>query len=190
MADAEKKEEGKEGAADTAASETSSEGSSSKLGLILGALALVVVSAGAPTTFFLLREKKVAESELSPDAASEQSEELQLEGLDDEELINEDEERLGAILPLETFLINLSGGQYLRVQLQLEFVGAAVPAPFVRMQVPIRDGLISLMSAKTASDIAEPQGRDALKRQIKDLINEVMKREEVKRVFFTQFVVQ
>lgn len=178
-----------EGAAPAAAAESS--GGKSKLMLILGAIALVLVSAGAPTTFFILREKKrAALEELSSDAAHPDAEALTPEGQDDEDQIGDDEERLGAILPLDTFLINLEGGSYLRAQVQLEFVGTTVPASFIRNQVVIRDGLISLMSRKKAEELGTYKGRDGMKSDIKDLINEILKREEVKRVFFTQFVIQ
>ena len=163
---------------------------SSKLMIILGAIGLVLISAGAPTTFFILKEKNhSATEELSADAAV-QGEPPVAEGHDDEEQIGEDEERLGAILPLETFLINLDGGRYLRAQVQLEFVGMNVPSVFVRNQVVIRDGLISLMSRKKSEELGLAKGRDTMKTEIKDLINEIVKREEVKRVFFTQFVIQ
>ncbi len=179
--------EEKDGAAEAA---PESSGGKSNLMLILGAVALVAVSAGAPTTFFILKEKKrAALEELAVNAANGADGQL-AEGYDDEEQIGDDEERLGAILPLDTFLINLDGGQYLRAQLQLEFVATSVPSPFIRNQVVIRDGLISLMSRKKAETLGTHKGREAMKSEIKDLINEVLKREEIKRVFFTQFVIQ
>lgn len=190
-------EEAKKGAKDGAEEESAAAApapaatGTSKLMLVLGALALMIVSAGAPTAFFLLKQKKaVATEELPVDAASEDASTLVPEGQSDEEQVTDDEERLGAILPLETFLINLDGGSYLRAQVQLEFVGPVVPAPFTRHQVVIRDGLITLMSRKKAEELGIPKGRETLKSEIRDLINEILKREEVKRVFFTQFVIQ
>jgi flagellar FliL protein len=159
--------------------------------LALGALALVVVSAGIPTAYFVFAAKKApVTEELASDSAGESESGLVAEGADDEEQLSDDEERLGAILPLETFLINLDGGSYLRTQVQLEFVGAVVPTPFVRNQVVVRDGLIALMSRKKAEELGSSKGRENLKTEIRELINEVLKREEIKRVFFTQFVIQ
>jgi flagellar basal body-associated protein FliL len=73
---------------------------------------------------------------------------------------------------------------------QLEFVGTVVPTSFVRNQVVVRDGLIALMSRKKAEELGSSKGRENLKTEIRELINEVLKREEIKRVFFTQFVIQ
>jgi|GEM_PF-394015 len=182
------KDDTEEGAA---ASAPAAPAGKSNLMLIIGALALVIVSAGAPTAFFMLKgNAQGSATELSADAAKLEAEGLLAEGHNDEEQLAEDEERLGAILPLETFLINLDGGRYLRAQVQIEFVSTNVPAPFIRNQVVIRDGLISLMSRKKADEISVVKARDVMKSEIRDLINEILKREEVKRVYFTQFVIQ
>jgi flagellar basal body-associated protein FliL len=112
------------------------------------------------------------------------------EGAGEGEEIGDDEERLGAIAPLETFVVNLSGGRFLRLQVQLEFEGIDIPARFVSRSVPIRDGLIALLTKRNASDLETPKGKEDLKNDIRNVANELMRREDVKRVYFTQFVVQ
>lgn len=190
---AEEKKDAKKDSGEAAAVAAPSEApkGGSKLMLALGALALVVISAGIPTAYFVfVANKAPVTEELASDSATESEGGLVAEGADDEEELSDDEERLGAILPLETFLINLDGGSYLRTQVQLEFVGTVVPTSFVRNQVVVRDGLIALMSRKKAEELGSSKGRESLKTEIRELINEVLKREEIKRVFFTQFVIQ
>jgi flagellar basal body-associated protein FliL len=125
-------------------------------------------------------EKISAEGALNNDSASEQADEELLDG----------EELIGAIAPFDTFLVNLSGGKYLRLQLQVEMEERDIPRRFYTRLVPIRDGIITLLTQKSASDLEDVRGKEVLKRAIRDLINEQLKRQDVKRVYFTQFVIQ
>ncbi|NBS70712.1 hypothetical protein EBT31_17635, partial [bacterium] len=55
--------------------------------------------------------------------------------------LEEGEELLGAIVPLDTFLLNLAKGKYIRMQVQLEFSGLDIPKSFYSRAVPIRDSI-------------------------------------------------
>ena len=187
--DEQKKAEGGDKAATDAA--TNAGGGKKKILLIAGFVALLLVAAGVPTAFLLMRKPETTTEQLAADAASDEGDHSALvaEGGDDEEL-GEDEERLGGIAPLDTFVVNLSGGRYIRVQVQLEFQELEIPGRFISRSVPIRDGIISILAKKTASDLETTKGRDTLKSEIKNFINEFIRREDVKRVYFTQFVIQ
>ncbi|MDC0358695.1 flagellar basal body-associated FliL family protein, partial [Oligoflexia bacterium] len=117
-------------------------------------------------------------------------EELSMEGYEDEVSLEEDEEPLGAIFPLETFVVNLTEGGYLRCQVQLEFETRDIPKRFYVRQVPIRDAILGLFSARTKKDLSKEDGRRQIKKDIRELINEILRRQEVRHVYFTQFVVQ
>jgi flagellar FliL protein len=93
-------------------------------------------------------------------------------------------------VPLETFLVNLSGGKYVRAQIQLEFETLDVPRKFYTRAVPIRDGIISMLTQMTAENLESSKGKDKLRAEIRSLINTVLRKEEVRRVYFTQFVIQ
>jgi flagellar FliL protein len=56
--------------------------------------------------------------------------------------------------------------------------------------VLVRDTLISLLASKTQDDLATVRGRDALKGEIRDAVNGILRNDDVKRVYFTQFVIQ
>lgn len=161
----------------------------SKKKLYVIAAAVVLVVAAAAGAFFFLRPKPDPGQFTEEDAADGESGAVP-EGQVGEDEFAEDEEALGAIFPLETFVVNLDAGKYLRCQVQLEFSQRDVPKRFHVKLVPIRDGIISLMSSRNAEEIGSEKGREALKTEIKDLVNEVMRKEEIKRVYFTQFVVQ
>lgn len=182
--DAKEEGEGKEAA--PAAAPASKKGLI--LWIVLGVVALVI-AAGVPTAYFMMKKTGQQTEEVKSDAA-EQDNAPAVEGAGETEELGEEEERLGAIFPLETFVVNLSGSKYLRTQMQLEFEGHDIPPKFSARLVPTRDAIITLLTKKTPEDLATPKGKEGLRNEVKELVNEILKKEEVKRVYFTQFVIQ
>jgi flagellar basal body-associated protein FliL len=177
-------------------SATQSSGASKKkkiLFLVIGLVSLVLL-AGVPAAYFLLSKPAAKLDELTPDAAEEEEDEGgkqgKLAGSNDALEFEEGEEALGAIVPFDTFLVNLTGGKYVRVQVQVEFDGMDVPSRFYTRLVPIRDGIISLLTQQTAEVLEDSKGKDKLKIAMRNLMNEVLRAEHVRKVYFTQFVIQ
>lgn len=102
----------------------------------------------------------------------------------------EGEEPLGAFFPFEPFVVNLRGGGFLRAQIQVELNQRDIPSGIIARNVILRDGIISLLSARAREDVLGLKARDELKLSIAKLINETLNRELVKKVYFTQFVAQ
>jgi flagellar FliL protein len=158
--------------------------------IILGVV-ILLVAVGVPTALFLLKKPAPKVDEVSPDAAADHDEAHgKLEGHDDVEEFGEDEEALGAIVPFDTFVVNLSGGKFIRLQLQVEFATLDVPRKFYGRLVPMRDSIIRILTEKTPEDLETSKGKDALKLQIRSMMNEMLRREDVRRIYFTQFVIQ
>lgn len=159
--------------------------------LIVISVALISMIISALITFLAVRPAK-DESAMSfaPDAALQGDQELLPEGADDEDLIDEDYQPVGAMVPLEAILVNLAQGGYLRAQMQIEFEDRHVPPRFYNQLVPIRDGIIMILTQRTAAELRTVNGKDALRNDVRDLINGLLKRLLVKRIYFTQFVVQ
>jgi flagellar basal body-associated protein FliL len=159
--------------------------------IIAGAAAAVCLGIGTPLGIFLLKpaEKKEEEAviEKVPEV-EEASHETESEA--EEGALKENEESLGAIVPFETFLVNLSGGKYLRLQMQAEFVTRDVPKRLYSRLVPIRDSIITMLTEQSATTLEDSQGKEKIKKNIRDLINEQLRREDVRRIYFTQFVIQ
>lgn len=179
MAEEEKKEEAKPAPAK----------SKKKLFIIIGAVLGSLVLIGVPVGFFVLTKKGDDTALLGKDAA-QTAEEVTPEGSLDQDELGEGEEPIGAIFPLETFVVNLSGGGFIRVQMQLEFQKRDVPQRFYPRIVPVRDGIINLLSARTRETMLSANGREALKADVKNFVNETLKKEDLRNVYFTQFVVQ
>lgn len=159
-----------------------------KLLLIIAGVVLLLVAIGVPVTIMSLKKSATPAEELDPDAAGGDA--AAPEGADDEDELDEGEEALGALFPLETFVVNLKGGSLIRCQVQLEFTGRDVPRRFYSKLVPTRDALIALLAKRTQEDALSEEGRTALKGDMKEAVNELLKKEEVRNVYFTQFVVQ
>ena len=192
MAEEENKNEEAEEAKEAEGAEESAEGGKKKgkgtLLLIIGGVLFLVLSIGAPLLYMSMKPKKKDEH-LAHDAAQAEHS-FVLEGYEDEEEYDEDEEPLGAIYPLETFVVNLAGERYIRVQVQLEFVTRDIPRRFYTTLIPVRDGLITLLTSRTVEDLSGAQAKDTLRGDIKDVVNTTMKKEVIKNVYFTQFVIQ
>lgn len=185
-----KKKEGEKGEGEAPApAAAAAPASKKKTMLIVGGVVVLLLAIGVPVAIFSLKPKAADQSELAADAASHEPQ-LHAEGTHDEDELAEDEEALGAFFPFENFVVNLSGKGYVRAQIQLEFASKDVPKRFYARIVPARDVIIELLSQRTQEDLLSEKGKEAAKSDIKDSINELLKKEEVKNVYFTQFFVQ
>lgn len=193
MAEEKKKEEPKkEEAADKATAPAAASGAGKKkiIFIALGLVGLVLLI-GVPVAIFALKGSgSNTETELAANAASSSESHGSIEGSHDEDQLEEGEEGFGAFFPLEPFVVNLNGGRFIRCQIQLEFVEREVPKRFYARLVPVRDNLLGMLTRRTQDELLTDKGKEDLKKAVKDSINEIMKKEEVKRVYFTQFVIQ
>lgn len=158
--------------------------------LALAGIGALIVSVGTASGFFFLQGSDEPEVQESALTSVEQPAAALMEGADDSVELEEGEEALGAIFPFDAFLVNLSGGQYIRLQVQAEFEGPEVPKKMYARMVPIRDAIITLLTQQTAAELQDIKGKEKLKKSIRDLINERLRREDVRRIYFTQFVIQ
>lgn len=161
-----------------------------KMILIGGGVAALLLLIGVPVMIFSMKPKTEDPNELSSGAAQEHGPALVAEGSHDEEELADGEESVGAFFPFENFVVNLSGGRYVRAQVQAEFVSKDVPKRFYARLVPIRDSIIGMLTSRAPDDLLSEKGKEALKNDIKDMINDLLKKEEVKKVYFTQFFIQ
>jgi flagellar FliL protein len=175
--------EGLEGVAGAAGAE----GAKAKKGKLIPIVAVVVLlAAGAGAAWYLgllpQRAAKDAESG-EPQAAPAAAEQAKPAGKPG---------AVGSMRPLDPFLANLAdenGARYLKMSLQVEFLGDP-PASFDARLPQIRDVILTLVTSKTFADIRTPEGKERLREDIIDRINHVLAKEAVKSVYFTEFIVQ
>jgi len=100
---------------------------------------------------------------------------------------------VGSMRPLDPFLANLADEnvqRYLKMSIQVEFVGAEPPVAFDARLPQTRDVILTLVTSKSFADIRTPEGKERLREDIIDRINHVLAQDAVKSVYFTEFIVQ
>lgn len=98
-----------------------------------------------------------------------------------------------AIMPLEPFLVNLAdkdSRRYLKVKIDLEVDGEKSVKELEKYMPRIRDQLIFLLSSKSYQEIATPEGKHQLKKDIMLRLGALPTGKKVTGAFFTEFVAQ
>jgi flagellar protein FliL len=101
------------------------------------------------------------------------------------------DEFVGQTVPLETFLVNLSGSRgrkLLKVNMELELEGNQVASEIEKRKPQVRDIIIILLSSKTYGQISTPEGKEYLKEEVRDTVNSFLTKGKIKRVMFTEFI--
>jgi len=100
---------------------------------------------------------------------------------------------IGPMYPMAQFVVNLlseSGNRYLKVSIDLELSDAKLQPEMDHKKSLIRDIIIRIFSSKTFEEISTLKGKDKLKEEVLDKINENLSDGQVKNIYFTDFVVQ
>jgi flagellar protein FliL len=100
---------------------------------------------------------------------------------------------VGALLALDPFVVNLAdedSSRYLKATIQLEFFGTRVPNEVNARLPQIRDLLLTMFSSKLFADVRATEGKADLREDILNRVNQALRRDLVKAVYFTEFVVQ
>ena len=103
----------------------------------------------------------------------------------------EDEDFVGKMIPLETFLVNLSGNRgnkVLKVSMDFEVEGERIGEEIDKRKPQIRDIIIILLSSKTYAQLSSTEGKDFLRDEIRDTVNAFLTKGKIKRVHFTDFI--
>lgn len=104
-----------------------------------------------------------------------------------------DDLTVGPMYPLDKFTVNLlsqNGSRYLVAKIDLEQENPEMTPELDTKVSLIRDIIISILSSKTVEEISTPKGKEKLKEEIIDQINKYLEDGEVKRIYFTNFIIQ
>ncbi|MDH5492775.1 MAG: flagellar basal body-associated FliL family protein [Myxococcales bacterium] len=142
--------------------------------LVIALVALNVLAiSGVGIYFFLLREPDAVEEEVpaEPPPPGE----------------------FGPLLEMRPIVANLNDGargRYLRVALHLE-VSNELDSPAVEAAlVPVRNRFLIFLSNLTVDEASGAVNKERIREELAELANEVLGSERVRRIFFTEFVVQ
>lgn len=107
--------------------------------------------------------------------------------------VEEEENVIGPLYPLDTMIVNLSddgGKRYLRVTMALE-LSDPESVDTIESRLPqIRDAVLMILPTKTYDDVSTTDGKIALRNQVMEKINTLMTKGRVNNIYFTEFVVQ
>lgn len=168
----------------------------SKLFLILGIVLLLGLGGGGAWYMGFLGGKKPAADEGEHDAADAEGGEHGGGGHGGGEAggkTHELKSEVGALHALDPFIANLNdadGKRYLKATIQIEFFDKDVPQDFDVRTPQVRDLLLTLFTSKSFGEIRTPEGKTVLREEIINRVNRVLRRDAVKAVYFTEFIVQ
>ena len=100
---------------------------------------------------------------------------------------------IGPMYPMSQFVVNLlseGGGKYLKVALDIELDNEELSSELDMKKSLIRDIIIRSLSSKTFEEVSTMKGKDRLKDEIVNSINDVLADGQINNIFFTDFVVQ
>ena len=160
-------------------------GSSKKQSLILMGLALVnmLVIVGVGFMIYQGRKKDAAEPKIEHVIKGEHETQ--------EKEKKEEKEVAERVVPLETFIVNLAGSKGRRVakvNIELSVDGEGITTEIDQRKAQVRDIIIILLSGKSYDQVANKEGKDKLKEQIKDTVNAFLTKGKIKEVYFTEFI--
>ena len=102
-------------------------------------------------------------------------------------------DKLGPIMPLEPFIVNLSGAggrNYLKIEITLEFDKEGVQIEVENKMPLVKDSILLLLATKSFESIQTAEGKLMLKNEIITRLNRFLSTGVVQNLYFTNFVVQ
>lgn len=102
------------------------------------------------------------------------------------------EDVVGKLVPMETFLVNLAGtrgNKLVKIDMELEVDGSKVEEELDKRKPQMRDIIIILLSSKTYDQVTTKEGKELLRTEVRDTINSFLGRGKIKKVYFTNFIV-
>lgn len=167
---------------------------STKKLILFGLVALIAVGAVAGGVFFYFNKGKAPAGDNAAVEAAKEEEKKEEGGHGGGHGGGEPEKKGNALLvTLEPFILNLADvdtNRYLKISIVLEFADAKGAGTAEGKMPQIRDALILLMSSLTYGDIHSVEGKLTLQSEILNRLNKVLEGAVVRRIYFTDLVVQ
>lgn len=107
----------------------------------------------------------------------------------------EKKEQMSIVIPLRSFVVNLFdkkgiGKRYLKISMEIEVAKEEDKLKIDNNIPQLRDTVLILLSSQTLKDINTMEGKLELKHAILLRMNQILGNKTVRRIFFTEFVVQ
>lgn len=99
----------------------------------------------------------------------------------------------GPIYHMAPFIVNLADGdgrRYLKTTIELEMAEDEIRVEVDKRLPMLRDAILILLSSKTFEEINDIQGKMTLRQEMESKLDSLISPGAVRRVYFTEFVVQ
>ncbi len=107
--------------------------------------------------------------------------------------VKEAAKEIGVMVPLEPFLVNLAdtdSRRYLKVKVELEVIPEKAVKEIEKFMPKVRDAVIMILSSQTAQDISQAAGKEKLRKDILVQLQALPGGQNIKGLYFTEFVSQ
>ncbi len=97
------------------------------------------------------------------------------------------------MVELNSFIVNIlgeKGPRYLKASITLDVDNEDAVQEISERMPQIKDAILLLVGNKTYSDLADLQGKLQLRVELISRLNEILKAGQVRKIYFTDFVVQ
>lgn len=101
--------------------------------------------------------------------------------------------RVGPTYQLDQFIVNLltqSGRRYLKVTMSLEMTTPSLQNELSAKLPAIRDTIIDILSSKSLEDVSTTRGKEKIKEEIVQRLNEFLVDGKIRNVFFIDSAIQ
>jgi flagellar FliL protein len=109
---------------------------------------------------------------------------------------SEDKVEVKSVMNLESFLVNLAdmdSARFVKVTFRLGLDDVKAGEEYANDQVVLaatRDKIITLLSTKSAEDLLTVQGKERLRKEIREQVNAILPKGKITEVFIMEFMVQ
>ncbi len=155
--------------------------------ILIAVLAFAVLFVGAVGGGFYMMWNKLADLDALVRPEEEEVEE------EVEEEAEDGLSTIGALFPLDTFIVNLADEErkrYLRVTMQIELKEGEPVEILEHRLVQVRDIILMILPTKRFQEIRSVDGKTMLRQEIMVRLNDLLKKEIINNIYFTEFVVQ
>ena len=151
-------------------------GSKKKLIIIIAAALVVLIGVGVGVFLFMGGEE---EAKLTPE--QEQAE------------MEKQAKVVGPMVNIDTFIVNIiddEESRYLKASITVEVDTPETTMEIAERMPQIKDSILLLVGNKTYGELKDLQGKIQLRAELLNKINSLLLKGKVKRIYFTDFVVQ
>ncbi len=152
-------------------------GKSKKKLIIIVAVLVLLIGGGVGAYLFLGGEEE--EAKLTPE---EEQAQLELQA-----------KQVGPMVTIDSFIVNIMDDQqsrYLKASITIEVDVPEASMEINQRMAQIKDSVLLLLGNKTFSELNDLQGKIQLRAELINKINSILLKGKVKRIYFTDFVVQ